>query len=635
MALREILVELGIEVDDDNAEKTIENIRKGLRRMGEEGDKASKKASKGLRGFVKRMSGLQKTVIAAGAAFITGKIAQGMFSFVDAASDAAEITNKLGAVFQEQTPHAEAFGEELANRIGQSRIQIQQMTADVGALVKPLMGSSGAALDMAKIVTELSFDIASFENVLPEDALNAMRSALIGSSEPMLRFGVDTRAAALAAFAKARGIKEDIKEMKQSQITSLRLALIQERLGEKGAVGDATKTADGFANRLRALQGAFKDLQAEVGKEFLPVAGELVKLLIDFVKTAGPGMAKVARAMVFGLRAVGRVIMLLVNIIVGFAKAMTSAEGVVIALIATITGLTIAFKTVGAAAVFSAVKAAAAWVIATAPLLLMIVLLGIIIATILLVIEDLFAMGEGADSVSGTMIQGFLDLVEELGSIPAAIAEMLKVALVYWLEFFGMARDEAQMFADNLFLTLSETWTNAVQFWTDAWHSYVAFMNEAIQTAVDWWADVLKEVFDTAIEWWSQKITGFIGWITDKFGKISGFFSDMFGGEETPAPGARPAGGARGGLAAAAPAMAALAGPGNVAGISPTAVTAPGGSRTLVNQPRTNVNVEVDAAGANASPENIASAVAREVESAMERKHRQELRAFSVQLETG
>jgi len=683
MALREILVELGIEVDDDNAEKTIENIRKGLRRMGEEGDKASKKASKGIRGFVKRMSGLQKTVITAGAAFITGKLAQGLFSFVEAASDAAEISNKLGAVFNEQTPAAEEFGKELAGRIGQSRIQIQQMTADVGALVKPLVGSEEAALDLAKSVTELSFDISSFENVSPEDALNAMRSALIGSSEPMLRFGVDTRQAALAAFAQAQGIKKSTKEMSNAEITALRLALIQERLTEKGAVGDATKTADGFANRLRALQGAFKDLKAEVGKEFLPVATEMVKAMLDFVRTAGPGLAKVASVLVFAFRAIGRVIMVVVNIIVGFAKAMTSTEGVVIALIATITGLAIAFKTVGVAATLSGIKAAAAWVIATAPVLLMILLLGIIIATLVLIVEDIFAMGEGTESVTGTMIQGFLDLVDELGSIPAAIWEMLKTALQFWLEFFGMASDEAEIFADNLITTLRESVDTVIEFWTEALTTFSAWTTDIIQTAVTFWSDTLKEIFDVAIEWWTQKIQSFIGWLTGAFDKVSGFVSGIFGGEEAPerrggrpqrqaageaprageerrtaprpqSPGGpspvgqeRPPTGTREGIGIAGPgamsmretarsvgpAMNTLSQPGNVAGVAPTAVAAPGGGKTLINQPRTDVRVDVNASGSSSNADDIGAAVAREVDSAMERRDRQTMQAFAVQME--
>lgn len=638
MALREILVELGIEVDDDNAEKTIDNIRKGLRRMGDEGDKASKKASKGIKGFIKRMSGLQKTVIAAGAAFITGKLAQGLFSFVDAASDAAEITNKLGAVFNEQTPAAEEFGQELATRIGQSRIQIQQMTADVGALVKPLVGTEEAALDMAKAVTELSFDISSFENVSPEDAINAMRSALIGSSEPMLRFGVDTRAAALDQFRLAQGIKKSIKEMSNAEITALRLALIQERLGEKGAVGDATKTAGGFANRLRALQGAFKDLKAEVGKEFLPVALELVNVLVDFVKTAGPGLAKFARIMVFALRAVGRIIKFVSNIIVGFAKALTSAEGVIIILIAAVTGLTIAFKTVGAAAVFSAVKAAAAWVVATAPLLLMILLLGLIVAAILLVVEDLFAMGEGAESVSGTMIQGFLDLVDELGSIPAAIAEMLKVALAFWLEFFGMAKDEAELFAEALFETLSNAWTNVVEFWKGVWSDYVKWVQETTMSVINWFRETFVE-FDTwirglirgvigeEIDWVRDKIAGLLGWLIEKFGKAANFFRGIFGDETQ-------TGGVRQTAAAVAPAVSKIASPGgNIAGVSPTAVTAPGGGRTLINQPRTNVSIDVNASGTNATASDIGNAVAREVDAAMERRDRQTMQAFATQAE--
>lgn len=666
MALREILVELGIEVDDENAERTIENIRRGLRRMGDSSDDATKKAKKGIRGLISNMGGLQKAIVAAGAAFLTGKLAQGLFATVEAASDAAEITNKLGAVFNEQTPRAEAFGSELAQRIGQSRIQIQQMTADVGALVKPLVGSEEAALDMAQAVTELSFDISSFENVSPDEALMAFRSALIGSSEPMLRFGVDTRQAALAQFALEKGIKKSVKEMSNAEVTALRLELVQKRLGEKGAVGDATKTAGGFANRMRALQGAFKDLQAEIGKQFLPVAGEVLTVMIDFIRQVGPDLAKAARGTAMVFRGLLRIMRAGIRIFKGLYETLTSAEGVIMVLSLALGGLGIAFQTVGISATVAGLKAAAAWVIATAPVLLMIVLLGIIIATILLVIEDLYAMGDGAESVSGTIIQGFMDLVDELGSIPAAIAEMLATALEYWLEFFGMTHEEAKAFTDNLFETLGSFWQNTIDFYMGLWNSFVAWLGETLTTAIDFWADMLRNFWTGIINFWGGLFDDFIGGIMGAFSKVGDFFSELFGGgEEAGAKKVRQAPSVREQVQAAtekakeeglptprqpftqagatmreaartaAPSLQALAQPGNVAGVAPTAVTAPGGGKTLINQPKTDVKVEVNASGTQSSADDIAGAVAREVESAMERRDRQTMQAFTVQLEAG
>ncbi len=446
MALREIFLELGIEVDGEDAEKAVKNIKKGLDNMAR-GDSV-KKAEKNVNGLIGKMTSLKKLALGAGAAFLTGKLAQGMFALVEAASDSEETYNKLGAVFVERTDDMVASSDELANRIGQSKSKIQGMNADVGALVKPLLGSTDAAAKMAKQVTELAFDISSFENVEPDDALIALRSALIGSSEPMLRFGVDTRVAALNQFALEKGLNKTTKEMTAAELTTLRLELVMARMGTKGAVGDATKTADGFANRLRALKGAFTDLKGTLGKQVLPMATDLLGLLIKLVRSGD--------SLVAVIKAVGRVMRGLFSVFANMFSETNRLYGIVGLLSISLGGLAIALNVVGVSGLVAGAKIAAGWIMAALPVIVMIALMGIIIATIALLIEDFVAMGEGAESFTGTLIQGFNDLVEEMGSIPAAIEDMLKHALKFWLGFFGMAGDAAKDFTDNLFTMFGE-----------------------------------------------------------------------------------------------------------------------------------------------------------------------------------
>ena len=600
MALREILLELGIEVEGQDAQRAVDNLRRGLDNMAR--GPAIPRAQQGVRGLVGSMLSLRNVAVGLGAAFLTGKVAQGFGSMITAASDAAEITNKFGAVFNEETGNASTAAEELAGRIGQSRLAIKEMTADVGALVKPLVGSTKASAEMAKSVTELAFDISSFENVRPEEAVTALRSALIGSSEPMLRFGVDTRQAALQQFALEKGLKKSTKEMTSAEITALRLELVQKRLGEKGAVGDATKTADGFANRLRALQGSFRDLTAELGKEFLPIANEVLKITIDLVKELGPTLSNAAKGLVFIFR-------ILANVAKGIAGAFDGLNGVLFLTSLAVGGLAVAFKLVGTAGVVAGIKAAGAWILATAPILLMIVLIGIIIAAIALLIEDFVAMGEGAESVTGTMIQGFNDLVEEVGSVPDAIFEMLATAFEFWAKFFQDTLGLNDEFIDNMTATLRDAWKTTIEFWSG--------------------------LFDK-----------FIGGITGAFETVSDFVTGIFGDDEESTGPRRPASVARAvagdqgpgrNLSRIGRTAAEVSRPGtNIAGVSPTAVPASGvGGATIVNQPRTDVKVEISGAQMRGTPDEIGDTVAIKVEEALERRDRQMLNAFTTAAEDG
>jgi len=204
MALREILIELGIEVDKNaqkDAEKSVDRLSQGLGR-------------------------LRSVALGAAGVFLTGKLAKGLGSVITDAGDAAEIANKFGAVFQDAAVGVGESLEEMATRTGQSRIALQEIAADAGALVKPLVGSTEAAGSLAKQMTEAALDISSFENVLPQEALVALRSAIIGSSEPMLRFGVDTRQAALAQIGLSKGIKTQVRDKSAAQVTEVRRELI-------------------------------------------------------------------------------------------------------------------------------------------------------------------------------------------------------------------------------------------------------------------------------------------------------------------------------------------------------------------------------------------------------------------------
>lgn len=562
MALREILIELGIEIDkrtQSEAEGAVDRLESGLGK-------------------------LKKVALAAGAVFLTGKLVQGFSSMINLAGDAAEIANKFGAVFVEETDNVAAAMEDMALRTGQSRVELQQMAADAGALVKPLVGTTKGSAELAKQMTETALDISSFENVLPTEALGALRSAIIGSSEPMLRYGVDTRQAALEQFALSKGINTAVKDMSTQQVTALRMELIMQRLGEKGAVGDATKTAGSYTNRMRALQGAFKDLQAEVGKEFLPLMTEALGVMIDFVRVVGPGLVEAAQGAARVLTLLGTVVR---GLLVPFKRLDTA---LLFMSSVTLAGLLVAFKAVGAAGVIAAVKAAAAWIAAVAPILLMIVLLTAIGVAIALVIEDLIKMGEGAESVSGTMITGFQDLVDEVGSIPDAIAEMLATAFEFWAKFFQDALGLSDDFIENMTTTMRDAWKNTLQFW--------------------------KDLFDKVL-----------GGIVDvlKFGAL---ISD----DEPASPGA---GGRRARTAARTVGVLQQAGQaGTAVPVTGGMATAPG-ARTMVNQPTVKTEVTVNATGSNADPETIGAVVRREVEAANEQSIRQTRDAFTVGLAEG
>ena len=188
MALREIVLELGVDVDQND----IDNVTGAL-------DK------------------LKGAAITVGTVFATGALAVGFNKLLDFGSAAQERINKFRAVFQEATDDVQAQLDDTADRTGVASDQLAGFAANIGAIVKPAQGSAAAAGRMGAAVAELALDIASFNDVEPTDALVALRSGLIGSAEPLQRFGVDTRVAALEAEALRQGITKSVKAMSEGE----------------------------------------------------------------------------------------------------------------------------------------------------------------------------------------------------------------------------------------------------------------------------------------------------------------------------------------------------------------------------------------------------------------------------------
>ncbi len=527
------------------------------------GFKVDKKTEQGVSNT---FSKLRKAAGVLAAVLITGKLAQGFVSLITAASDAEEVTNKLGAVFGDLTADVENFADTTSTRIGQSRTTIQSFSADIGALVKPLLGSNEAAAKMAKGVTELAFDIASFQNLRPEEALAKLRAGLVGSSEPLLTLGVDTRVAALEQFRLDEGIKQTVKSMTAAQVTTLRYQLIVKRLGEQGAVGDATKTADGFANASRGVAGALVDLKADIGKIFLPAATDVVVAVRDMARELSEPLvrgAKVALAIFRGLGTILRTIAIgwkSVADIVAFAAE--EFLGVNQRITQVIIGLTLLVAILG----------------------LPVVLLGLIAAAIFLVIDDLIAMGEGGESVIGGLILEFQRFVDELGSVGAAIREILTTAIVFW---FDVSKEQVDAFVDNVMATLGGIWDDIVTLWTADLDEFFQFMFQ-------------------------------------RFKVIGDFIAGIFGDEENVA---------RIEAVTKAATPGAAAGPGAVgagAGVGPLVepqFPIPGGSSVVLTQEGNNIELNISGVG---SPEQVGSVAAVKVDEVLERRQRQAMQQLTT-----
>lgn len=203
--------------------------------------------------------------------------------FVKLASDAEEVSNRFRQVFKEQAGAAEEFAVAFAQAIGRSRGTIRKSLATYQSFFVGLGFGGDQAFEMSKRMQELAVDFASFNNISDDEALQRFISALSGSAEVLDRFGINIKAAALDQELMRSGLQVTAQSATEQQKAIARLNIILRAMTDQGAVGDALRTGESFANQLKAMRGAMKDLGVELGGIFIPHVLRLIERIRELL----------------------------------------------------------------------------------------------------------------------------------------------------------------------------------------------------------------------------------------------------------------------------------------------------------------------------------------------------------------
>ena len=220
-------------------------------------------------------TGQQMRSIGAGlTAGVTLPIAAVGIAAVKMASDAEEAANKFNVVMGPAADRVRAELQKLTETIPLTRSQMEGMTAGIQDMLVPMGVVRTEAADMSLQMVGLAGDLGSFNDVGTDEVLMAMQSALAGSSEPMRRFGVDTREAALKAIALQAGLLSAGQEMNQTARAQAVLLAIQK--DSTDAMGDAARTAESVANLMKFLGRDVLQLGISLGQVLIPAVRPLL-----------------------------------------------------------------------------------------------------------------------------------------------------------------------------------------------------------------------------------------------------------------------------------------------------------------------------------------------------------------------
>ncbi|AYN55887.1 tape measure protein [Microbacterium phage Coltrane] len=252
-------------------------IAKGLGDAGidkdaeEAGKKAGNKFSTGMKAAITLASGA-----------IVGGVTKLFGDAIANASDLNEAGTAVQAVFGDATTGINKWAETAATGFGQSQLQALNAAKGFGVFGQAAGLTNEENAKFSQGLTELASDFASFHNVSPEEAIEAIGAGLRGEAEPLRKFGVLMDDASLKAKAMELGIYDGNGTLTQQQKILAANALITEQAG--AAQGDFARTSDGLANQQRILDASLTDLSATVGQAFLPVMQGIIAIAQPIVQ---------------------------------------------------------------------------------------------------------------------------------------------------------------------------------------------------------------------------------------------------------------------------------------------------------------------------------------------------------------
>ena len=282
---------------------------------------------------IDQFSGVFKRVnagmLAIGVAAVAVGIAmlRGFGKAIVAASALQEQTAKFETVMGEALPTANKFVKELQDGFLLSELAAKRALSGFQDLFVPMGMAREEAAKLSGEITKLALDVASFNDVPVQQALDDFSSALVGMSRPVRKYGILVDEARLKAEAFAAGIgnirqegEKFVGELTQQEKVLVRIKVLFKDTAD--AQGDIARTAESFANSVRQLEASWEDFMTNAGNPFIELAAKAVRgitFLIDSFNDLREGQKK-AITIVVALIAV-------LTLLAGIILIITSLSG--------------------------------------------------------------------------------------------------------------------------------------------------------------------------------------------------------------------------------------------------------------------------------------------------------------------
>lgn len=218
------------------------------------------------------------------AAFSVAKIKEFGQQCIESAAEVNAANSQFEQTFGTMQSQAESAIQSVADQSGILETRLQGVGTSIYAFAKTTGMDSSSALGMMQEALQVTADSAAYYDRSLEDTAESLKSFLKGNFENDAALGLScTETTRNAAANKLYG--KSFTDLSESQKQLTLLQMVKDANQLSGAMGQASREADGWENVTGNLRESWKQLLAVVGQPILQVATQVVKRLSSALAT--------------------------------------------------------------------------------------------------------------------------------------------------------------------------------------------------------------------------------------------------------------------------------------------------------------------------------------------------------------
>ncbi|UWG97402.1 phage tail tape measure protein [Dehalobacter sp. DCM] len=245
------------------------------------------------------------------------------------AMDAVESENLFEVAMGGVADDARKWSEETSKALGLNAYNVRNNMATYNSMLTSMGLATDESLEMSQGLTQLSYDMASFYNLNPEEAFNKLKSGISGEAEPLKALGILVNDTTVKTYAYTHGIAKQGEQLTEAQKVQARYGAIME--ATKNAQGDLARTMDSPTNKIRAMKEQAQQIGIQFGQILIPILEKLIatiKPLMDRFQ----GLSKEQQEMIVKIALVAAAVgpvLLVIGKVISVVGTLTTTFGII------------------------------------------------------------------------------------------------------------------------------------------------------------------------------------------------------------------------------------------------------------------------------------------------------------------